>query len=113
MSGTTSKAKSVKNVLAKRLKEARVRAKISQKALGIQSGMDEFVASARVNQYERGTHSPDYSVATQLARVLGVPTAYLYADKDDEAELLLRFADLNKKQRAALLKLLEPEPQQT
>lgn len=38
----------------KRLKEARLEAGLSQKRLGIAAGVDEFVVSARMNQYETG-----------------------------------------------------------
>ena len=60
------------SVVAKRLKEARMRACLSQKQLGIKAGRDEFSASARVNQYERGKHTPDYSTVERIAKVLKV-----------------------------------------
>jgi len=74
-----------------RLKEARTNAGLSQKELGIKAGVDEFSASARLNQYERGTHSPDYSIIKSIADVLGVPTAYFFAEEDELAELILQF----------------------
>lgn len=49
------------DVVAKRLKEARLAKGLSQKKLGIAAGIDEFTASPRMNQYERGVHIPDYS----------------------------------------------------
>ena len=49
-----------RSVVARRLKEARVRAGLSQKQLGIKAGIEEFSASPRINQYERGKHTPDY-----------------------------------------------------
>ena len=79
------------SVVAKRLKEARTRACLSQKQLGIKAGMDEFSASARVNQYERGKHTPDYSTVERIARVLKVPTPYFYAREDELAKLILTF----------------------
>ena len=45
-----------------RLKEARLKLGISQKDLGIRSGMEEFSSSARINQYERHKHIPDYVI---------------------------------------------------
>lgn len=39
------------NVFCKRLKEARLAVGLSQKKLGIAIGLDEFVASTRVNRY--------------------------------------------------------------
>ena len=68
---------------------------ISQRELGIRAGIDEFVASARINQYERAKHEPDFATAERLAGVLGVPTPYLYARDDDMAALLLRLAKVS------------------
>jgi len=79
------------SVLARRLKEARLRAGLSQERLGILAGIDEMSASARMNQYERGKHAPDWLTVQRLAGVLQVPVAYFYADDDDAAELLLAF----------------------
>lgn len=79
------------SVLAKRLKAARMAAKLSQERLGVLAGIEEASASARMNQYERGRHAPDFSMVQRLASVLNVPTAYFYAEQDDTAELLLRF----------------------
>ena len=79
------------SALAKRLKEARQRAGLSQERLGILAGIDEMSASARMNQYERGKHAPDWLTVQRLAAVLQVPVAYFYADDDDAAELLLAF----------------------
>ena len=82
------------SVLAKRLKEARLRAGLTQERLGVLAGIDEASASARMNQYERGKHEPDWLTVQRLASVLGVPVAYLYADDDKTAELLLAFNSL-------------------
>ncbi|KAF7770112.1 hypothetical protein PCIT_a3072 [Pseudoalteromonas citrea] len=69
----------------KRLKEARKRKGLSQKQLGIFAGMDEFSASARMNQYEKGVHSPDFKTVKALAKVLDVPTAFLFCEEDELA----------------------------
>ena len=53
--------------------------------------MDELSASPRINQFERGKHTPDYSTIEQLAKVLKVPAPYLYARDDDLAQLILHF----------------------
>lgn len=92
-----------KTPLPKRLKAARVTAGLSQKSLGIACDIDEFVASARINQYERGVHAPRYETARRLAKVLKVPTAYLFADDDADAELLLRFHQLSRSARRVVL----------
>lgn len=90
-----------------RLRQARLAAGLSQKQLGIQAGIDQFVASTRINRYELGVHKPDYLTAQNLARVLSVSAAFLYAPEDDVASLLFRYGQANKSERAAVRKLLE------
>ena len=87
------------NVVAKRLEEARSATDLSQKKLGIAAGIDEFSASARINQYERGKHIPDYSTLERIAKVLGVPVPYFYAADDELAKWILSFSKLTKAQR--------------
>jgi len=82
-----------KSIVAKRLGEARLRSGLSQKKLGISAGMDEFSASPRINQYERGKHTPDLRTIERIAKVLLVPSAYFYAVEDDLAEWILAFAE--------------------
>ena len=69
--------------------------------------MDEFVASTRVNRYEKGQHQPDFDTAARLAAVLRVPLAYFFADDDRLAELVLAFVDLPKRKRDALLRMAQ------
>jgi transcriptional regulator with XRE-family HTH domain len=89
-----------------RLKQARLAAGLSQKQLGIQAGIDEFVASTRINRYELGVHMPDYLTAQNLAKVLGVSAAFLYAPEDDVAELIFGYGSLNTAGQIAMRKLL-------
>lgn len=91
----------------KRLKAARKAAGLSQKKLGILSGIDEFSSSARMNQYEKGTHSPDYSMVQRISAVLEVPEAYFYADDDGLAELVELYGKLNKAKKQELVSLIE------
>jgi transcriptional regulator with XRE-family HTH domain len=76
-------------MLPHRLKEARLRAGISQQKLGILAGIDEATASARMNQYERGIHTPDFALACKLAEVLNVPACYFYTVEDDLAQVVM------------------------
>lgn len=80
-----------KGVWQRRLKEARLARGLSQKQLGVEAGLDEFVASTRLNRYEVGVHAPDYPMSVRLAKVLDVPVAYLYCDNDELARMLLAF----------------------
>lgn len=95
------------SVLAKRLKEARLRAGLSQERLGIEAGLDPMSASTRMNRYELGKRMPDPLVVEQLAAILRVPVAYLHSVDDEEAELLLKFHRLNKKQRAKVIAFVD------
>lgn len=78
-------------MIPKRLKAARLAAGISQQQLGILAGIDEATASARMNQYERGVHPPDFSLMVRVAKILNVPSAYFYTIEDDLAEEILRY----------------------
>ncbi len=80
-----------RSVIGMRLREARLRAGLSQKKLGILAGIDEFSASPRINQYERDKHTPEFRTVERLAKVLGVPTPYLYCRDNELAEWILAF----------------------
>ncbi|MDR6153863.1 transcriptional regulator with XRE-family HTH domain [Acidovorax delafieldii] len=90
-----------------RLKQARLNAGLSQKMLGIEAGIDAFVASTRINRYELGIHRPDLLTVRKLAKVLDVPVAFFFADEDEEiAELLLLYGKASASKRQESLKLL-------
>lgn len=91
------------SVLAKRLKEARLRAGLSQEKLGIEAGLDPMSASTRMNRYELGKRTPDVQLVERIADVLKLPVSYFYALDDDEADLLLAFYRLPKKQKARVI----------
>jgi len=78
-------------MLANRLKEARLRKGLSQEKLGILAQIDESTASARMNQYERGIHTPDFELVCRLAVILDVPSCYFYTQEDELAELVLQW----------------------
>ncbi|HEY1130100.1 MAG TPA: helix-turn-helix transcriptional regulator [Roseateles sp.] len=90
-----------------RLKQARVALGISQKQLGIAAGLDEFVASTRINRYELGVHAADYPMAVRLAGVLQVPVAFLYCDSDELAEMMLAFHRASRAARRNALQALK------
>ena len=71
---------SFNNPIPVRLKQARKKANLSQKALGVNIGMDESSASPRMNQYEKGKHTPDTSTLKALANELGVPLNYFFCE---------------------------------
>lgn len=95
--------------IPKRLKEARLAAKLSQKKLGIAAGMDEFSASARMNHYEMGRHTPDYSILKRLSEILNISPAYFYAENDQLAEIIKIFEQLSNEQQEYIHNLIMDE----
>lgn len=96
-----------RDIFSQRLKDARLLRGQSQKGLGIAAGIDEFVASARINRYEKGVHEANLVTANRLAEALDVPLAYFYAADDNLAKMILTFADLSAAEQKALLHSLE------
>lgn len=95
------------STLAKRLREARLKAGLSQERLGVLAGIDEMSASARMNQYERDKHAPDWLTVQRLAGVLQVPVAYFYAEDDALAEMLLAYHSAPLEAREEAINLLK------
>ena len=94
-----------------RLKQARLAAGLSQKMLGIEAGIDAFVASTRINRYELGIHKPDLLTVRKLAVVLKVPVAFFYADTDDAiADLLFKYGKADEEVRLKVQALLSDRP---
>jgi len=81
---------------------------LSQKELGILAGLDPFVASTRINRYELGVHAPDQATAKRLAKTLGVPLAFLYADTERLARMIRAFSALDAAEQERFLKDIEP-----
>lgn len=93
------------SVFPKRLKEARLQAGLSQERLGVLADIDEMSSSARMNQYERGKHEPDFSMVERIAKVLNVPESYFYAKDDEAAWLLVVFHRMSPTDREKLISL--------
>ena len=95
-----------REIFASRLKQARLAMGVSQKELGLRVGLNEDVASTRINRYERGVHDADLATVRKLAEELGVPVASLFAHSDELAQLITVFERLTKaKQKAGLAAL--------
>lgn len=88
----------------RRLREIRTESGMSQKALGIAAGLDQFVASTRINRYELGVHKADFLIALRLAEVLNVPAAYFYTEDDHLAELVVAYHRAGVRKKASILK---------
>ncbi|WP_417310920.1 helix-turn-helix domain-containing protein [Devosia sp.] len=94
------------NPIPIRLKEARKRKGISQRELGIRAGMDESVASARMNQYEKGKHAPDIEILRKIAKELDVPLSYFFCDDKTSAEIVRYLEKLSEDERLNILKTI-------
>lgn len=95
--------KEPKTLFGKRLREARLESGLSQKGLGIKIGLDASVASARLNQYEVGTHTPSFEIAQKLAKALGIPTPFFYAEDDLMAQVILGVGGMKLADKKVLL----------
>ncbi|MFZ4834208.1 helix-turn-helix domain-containing protein [Rouxiella sp. Mn2063] len=76
-------------MVPKRLKTARLAAKLSQEKLGVLAGIEESTARSRVSQYESGVHRPTFEMMCAFAKVLNIPEGYFYTLDDQFAEKLL------------------------
>lgn len=90
-------------MITKRLKEARLRAGLSQEKLGILAGIDEASASARMNQYEKGKHTPDFNTVMKFAKVLNIPVPFFYTDDNQLAEIIITYALLTENDKKELI----------
>jgi transcriptional regulator with XRE-family HTH domain len=79
---------SLQQTFQRRLKQARQARGLSQKRLGIAAGIDEFVASTRINRYENGIHQVDLATTHRLAQVLEISPSYFYEEDDALAEII-------------------------
>jgi len=95
------------SLFGKRMKEARLRAGLSQEKLGVLAGIDEMSSSARMNQYERGKHVPDFSLVERVAQVLNVPECYFYCKEDDIALILIRLHRIPAQERQGVVGAVE------
>lgn len=71
--------------------------------------MEADGASARISQYETGIHQPYFPTAERIAKELGVPIAYLYADSERLARLILAFSALDADEQERILAAVEGE----
>lgn len=101
----------MQNPIPKRLKEARKKANITQKNLGVKIGMDEGSASGRMNHYEKGRHVPDIATLNRMAEALDVPLSYFFCEDDLTAALICLIDKLGEDEKRDLLKRLEIDGQ--
>ena len=78
----------LQEIFTRRFKEARKAKKLTQEKLGLAIGLDEFVASTRINRYEKGNHQPDLNTLQKIAEVLEVPPAFFFSDDEFSVKIL-------------------------
>ncbi|HDM8044641.1 TPA: helix-turn-helix transcriptional regulator [Vibrio campbellii] len=96
-----------KNPIPIRLKEVRKKAKLSQKALGVRIGIEESSASPRMNQYEKGVHTPDIKTLKLIADELDVPLHYFFCEDESSAELAVAISKLSGTQKERLMDIID------
>jgi len=94
------------NPIPARLKQARKKAKITQKDLGIKIGMEPSSASGRMNHYEKGRHTPDITALQRMADELNVPLNYFFCENDSAAELACLIDRLSEDEKVLLISKL-------
>lgn len=99
-------SKIINPTFGRRLRQARLRVNLPQDRLGVLAGLDEASSSARISRYEGAVHEPSVKFAKELAKVLGVPVAFLYCDDDRLAEIILTYSSMSELQRGELLSLI-------
>jgi transcriptional regulator with XRE-family HTH domain len=93
-------------VFARRFVQARERAGMTLEQVAVAAEIED-AASVRMSQYQRGVHTPRFSIAQNLAKALDVPVEYFYSPDDQTAELLLHWHKLSRSERGQLLKSLD------
>lgn len=94
-------------MICERLKAARLSAGLSQEKLGKLAGIDPTSASARMNQYERGKHAPDYRLMCKVAEILQMPVSWFYTEDEDLARLQSLYHQMDADARRDLVRQAE------
>ncbi|MBB1199014.1 XRE family transcriptional regulator [Enterobacteriaceae bacterium 89] len=105
-----SESTTYQKIFCQRLKTARLAKGLSQKNLGILAGIDEFVASTRINRYEQGVHQASIEVVHQLAKALDVPPAYFYTDDEELAQLLFNWKRIDSEVKKMIMTTINLNP---
>lgn len=65
--------------------------------------MDESSASPRMNQYEKGKHTPDVRTLKLLADELGVPLSFFFCEDKNSAEIVCLVAKMTEEEKQELI----------
>ncbi|TYT27539.1 transcriptional regulator [Luteimonas viscosa] len=93
-----------------RIKQARdLRGIRSQRALGALMGLTKERGSSRINRYETQASGVDLDGLAQLAETLRVPMAFLVAEDEPTADIVLALSQLSPKERKELASRLKEQ----
>lgn len=76
-------------MVPKRLRNARLAAKLSQEKLAQMIDVDAVNSRSQISNYEGGRFTPAFEFIARVAHALDYPTAYFYTEDDDFAERVL------------------------
>ncbi len=97
-------------IFSARIKQARaLRGIRSQRALGALMGLTKKRGSSRINRYETQASGVDLAGLAQLADTLKVPMAYLLAQDETTADIVLALSQLSARERKALARQLKEQ----
>lgn len=97
----------MKSPVPGQLKAARLAAGMTQRQLGEHLGMKPNLASARMTQYEKGQHAPNFQLLKRLSGILDVPVTYFYCEDNTATKLTMELHRLDDKERQQLLQDLQ------
>ncbi|UKE42780.1 helix-turn-helix transcriptional regulator [Xanthomonas translucens pv. secalis] len=98
-------------LFAKRLREARLAADLTQEALGVAAGLSVDVARVRINRYEKGGRECDLRTAERIADALGIPLAAFFARSDEMAKAITTLSRFTEEQLSEIVDQLEADLQ--
>ncbi len=102
-----SLSRSSPTIIGQRLRARREMLGWSLERVGVEIGLDESTARARISRYELGVHLPPEQTTLQLAQVLSVPHAYLHCENERLAQIILAASELPDHDQEHLLKSLK------
>ena len=102
-----SSSRSSSTIIGQRLRECREALGWSLERVGVEIGLDESSARARISRYELGVHLPPEQTTIQLAQVLNVPHAYLHCENERLAQIILAASELSTHDQEHLLNSLK------
>ena len=96
-------------LFGKRLREARLRAGLSMRGVGVRMLLPPKRASVYVSRWEAGGRTPELETVNRIARVVSVPPSYLLEPSDTIAAIILLAARLDDTKQEKLLEQLWKE----